>query len=175
MTCYHFISKKNLSRIKKDGVLKPNTRLFLIKNIDRMHKKYGLTDKDYNDVKNLVQKLPKDKFTCVIPKKYLKSWGNSGLLDEIKYFIKPHYVLEFEIPPKCKMFVREHFYQSPKYIKKIFRKNRYSQILESDKTNIWVQYFKSTKSIKDEADFKNIRVPELWIGCPIKNYKLIKL
>ena len=120
MICYHFVSKESLSQIKKDGFLKPNTKIFVMKNIDRLHKKYGMSDKDYKEIKKFVQKLPKNKFIVTTPKNRLKDWIKSGLIRDIHHFIKPNYKLEFETLNNCKMYIREHVYQSPKEVDKIF-------------------------------------------------------
>ncbi len=165
MICYHFIPQKSLLQVKKEGFLKPNTHLFLLKNIDKMFKK---DRKKHEEILRFAENLPRNKFICTIPKNRVKSWANSGLIKEIEYFIKPDYVLEFKVPRSCKMFAREHVYQSPKEIRKKFPgKKMYMNIPEPHKTDIWVRYFKSTKRIKNESDLKKFKVPELWIGCKI--------
>jgi hypothetical protein len=172
MICYHFVSEKNLSKIKKDGFLKPNTRLFLKKNIEELYKKYGLAAEDYKEIQKLVRKLPQDKFIVAIPKNRLKDWAKSGLLREIHYFLKPNYRLEFEIPKNCKVFAREHIYQSPQEIKRKYGKSAYKDVSEPHKTDIWIKYFKSTRRIRNEKDLRNIKVPELWLGCKIPLNKI---
>lgn len=164
-------------QIKKDGFLKPNTRLFLMRNIEKLHKKYGMNDKNYKKVKKFAKKLPKSKFIVTIPKNRLKDWTKSGLIKDIHHFIKPDYRLEFEVPKNCKMFAREHIHQSPKEVFRKYFSKMYMHVPEPHKTNIWINYFKSTKKIRSESDFKIIKVPELWIGCKIaiNNIKIIKL
>jgi len=177
MFCYHFTTKKALSKIRKDNFLNPNTKLFQIKNINRLHKKYGMGNKDYKSVKNFARKLPKNNFIVAIPKSRFKDWTKSGLIKDIYHFIKPDYRLEFEIPKNCRIFAREHIYQSPKEVIKKHKKKMYMNVPEPHKTNIWIKYFKSTKRIKKEKDLKNIKVPEIWLSCkiPFNQIKITKL
>lgn len=167
MICYHFVSRKSLQHLKKDGFLKPNTRLFLLKNINQLHKQYGIDNTEYKEIKNFAKKLPRNKFIVAIPKDRIKRWIASGLVEEIKYFIKPDYRLEFKTPRNCKIFTREHIYQSPKEIKKKYNKKMYMFVSNFLKTKIWVKYFKSTRMLKSVNDLKNIKVPELWLACKI--------
>lgn len=172
MNCYHFLSESTLLKVKKDGFLRPNTRLFSMRSIDGLHKKYGMDEKDYIEAKNLAQKMPTNKFIVAIPKNKLKNWADSGLIKEIYHFLKPNYRLEFKIPKNYPIFTREHIYQSPREIKRKYDKLMYAYVPEPHKTNIWIKYFKSTKRIKNEKDIKNIRVPELWLGCKIPLNKI---
>lgn len=164
-------------QIRKEKFLKPNSRLFLMANINKLHKKYGMDDKDYKEIKKFLRKLPKNKFIVAINKERLRDWIKSGLIKDIYYFFKPNYRLEFEVPKNCRIFVREHVHQSPKEIKKKYGKNMYMTVPEPHKTNIWIKYFKSTKRIKDQKDLKNIKIPEIWLSCkiPLEQIKIKKL
>lgn len=177
MTCYHFTTKKALLRIKREKFLKPNTRLFLMANINKLHKKYGMDDKDYKEIKKFARKLPKNKFIVAINKDRFKDWIKSGLIKDIYYFIKPDYRLEFEAPKNCRIFVREHIHQSPKEIKRKYRKKMYMNVSEPHKINIWIRYFKSTKKIINKKDLEKFKVPEMWLSCkiPIEQIKIKKL
>lgn len=177
MICYHFTTKKALLQIKREKFLKPNTRLFSMANINKLHKKYGMSDKDYKGIKKFTQKLPKNKFIVAIAKERFKDWIKSGLIKDIYYFIKPKYRLEFVVPKNCKIFAREHVHQSPKEVKRKYEEKMYMSVLEPHKTNIWIKYFKSTKRIKNEKDLKSIKVPEIWLSCkiPLEQIKIKKL
>lgn len=177
MICCHLVNKTTLVQIKKDGFLKPKTRLFLISNIEKMHEEQGMTDKEHKEVKDFAIKLSRNKFIVAIPRDKINEWTKVGLINEIKYFLKPDYKLEFETPKKCEIYLREHIYQSPKEINKKFNKEMYKDIPTIDRTRIWIEYFKSTKKMKNKSDFEGIKVPELWLGCrvPINKIRIIKL
>lgn len=177
MFCYHFTTKKALAIIKKDKFLKPNTMLFSMANIDRLYKKYGMSNKDYKEIKKFAQRLPKNKFIVAIAKERLRDWIKSGLIKDIYYFIKPDCRLEFEVPKNCRIFGREHLYQSPKEVKRKYGEKMYMNVHEPHKTNIWIKYFKSTKKVENKKDLEKFKVPEMWLSCkiPLKQIKIKKL
>ena len=120
--------------------------------------------------------LKKLKFICAIPKSRIKSWIKSEFMKEIEFFIKPEYVLEFEIPKDCFKFVREHNYTSPVETKKIFGISQFMNVPKPHLTKIWNKYLKSNKIFKNSRDFKGIKVPELWINTeiPMNKVKITK-
>lgn len=164
MICYHFVPGHAIKKIKKDGYLRAQTRLFLMSDIRRLYKEHKIKRKDYEDLKNFANKLPRTKFIVAIPKNRFQDWLTSGLMSDIEYFIKPDCLLEFEAPIGCLVYTREHMYQSPRNIKSKYNKKMYKDIPEPHKTAVWIKYFKSTKRINSELDLKKIKVPELWIG-----------
>jgi len=157
MKVYHTVTKKKLKSLEKAGVLKPNTPFFQ----DKEDKKsYGKPNKSFKKAINL-------KYICAIPKSRMKSWIKSGFMKEIAFFIKPEFVLEFEIPKDCFKFVREHNYTSPVETKKRFGLDQFMKVPEPHLTGIWNKYLKSSKIFKNSRDFKGIKVPELWINAEI--------
>ena len=176
MLCCHFVSRKSLSQIKKCGFLKPNTPLVSISdltvNIKVLREKYGMNREKCNEIRNFARRFPIGKFICVIPKHRIRSWISSGLMEEINHFIKPQYVLEFEVPKNSKLFAREHIYQSPREIKKKFPTKMYRNTPEPYKTLAWLKYFMSTRKVKDNLDLRKIKVPELWIQSKIPVSKI---
>ena len=162
MKAFHTITAKKLKSLKKAGVLKPNTSFFQ----DKEDKKiYGKPKKSFKKAINL-------KYICVIPKLRVRSWIKSGFIKEIEFFIKPDFVLEFEIPKDCFKFVREHNYTSPVETKKRFGLDQFMKVPEPHLTKIWTKYLKSNKPFKNSRDFKEIQVPELWINAEISMNKI---
>ncbi len=162
MQVYHTITKKKLKSLQKLGVLKPNTPFFQFKE-DR--KDYGKPKKDFKKALNL-------KYICAIPKSRIKSWIKSGFMKEIEFFVKPEFVLEFEIPKDCFKFVREHNYTSPVETKKRFGLDQFMKVPEPHLTKIWNKYLKSNKIFKNNRDLKGIEVPEIWINTKIPMSKI---
>ena len=157
MRVYHTVTKKKLISLKKEGVLKPNTPFFQ----DEADKKnYGTPKKSFKNAQNL-------KYFCAIPSSRLKSWIKSGFMKEIEFFIKPEYVLEFQLPKKGFRFVREHNYTSPVETKKQFGLDQFMKVPEPYLTKIWNKYLKSNKPFTTTKDFTKIKVPELWINAEI--------
>jgi hypothetical protein len=136
-----------------------------------------MNNKEYKEIRSFTKRLPRNKFIVAIPKKKIKSWISSGLMGEIKHFLKPDYRLEFNVPRNCKIFIREHIYQSPKEINERYNKKMYIFVPEPLKTKIWVKYFKSTRILRSANNLKNIKVPEVWLACkiPFDKIKIIKV
>ncbi len=172
MICYHFAPVHIIKKIKKDGYLRAQTRLFLMGNIRRLYKEHKINREDYEDLKDFANKLPRTKFIVAIPKNRFQDWLTSGLMNDIEYFIKPDYLLEFEAPVGCPVYAREHIHQSPRNIKSKYNKKMYKDVPEPHKTSVWIKYFKSTKKIKNESDLKKIKVPEVWISGKVSLDKI---
>ncbi|PJE59783.1 MAG: hypothetical protein COU85_01830 [Candidatus Portnoybacteria bacterium CG10_big_fil_rev_8_21_14_0_10_44_7] len=167
MIAYHFTSKRVIEKIRKDGYLRPRTPLFLMRNINGFYKEGKINLKDYKNLKNFAKKLPRKKFIVAIPKSRLPDWAKSGLIKDIEVFLRYNYLLELEIPDNCVIYVREHIYSSPQEVKNKYKQQMYQNVPEPHKTTIWMKYFRSTRVIKDESGLKNMKVPEMWIGCQI--------
>lgn len=135
-------------------MLKVNTPFFQDKDDE---KNYGKLGRNFKNAQNL-------KYICAIPKFRIKSWVKSGFMKEIEFFIKPEYVLEFDIPENCFKFVREHNYTSPIETKKHFGLDQFMKVPEPYLTKIWNKYLQSNKVFKNFRDLKGIKVPELWIN-----------
>ncbi|MAG27166.1 hypothetical protein CMI47_16640 [Candidatus Pacearchaeota archaeon] len=166
MKVIHTVTARKLKSLQKAGVLKVNTPFFQDKNDE---KGYGKPKKDFKNALNM-------KYICAIPKFRIQSWIKSGFMKEIEFFIKPEYVLEFDIPKNCFKFVREHNYTSPVETKKQFGLDQFMKVPEPHLTKIWNKYIKSNKVFKNLKDLKEIKVPELWISAniPMKNIKITK-
>ena len=166
MRVIHTITAKKLKSLQKTGVLKANTPFFQDKDDA---KNYGKPKKDFKNAPNL-------KFICAIPKFRIQSWIKSGFMKEIEFFIKPEYVLEFDIPKDCFRFVREHNYTSPVETKKQFGLDQFMKVPEPHLTKVWNKYLKSNKTFINFGDLKGIKVPELWISAdiPMRDIKITK-
>ena len=166
MRVIHTVTEKKLKSLQKAGVLKVNTPFFQDKDDE---KNYGKPKKDFKDAPNL-------KYLCAIPKFRIQSWVKNEFMKEIEFFIKPEYVLEFDIPEDCFKFVREHIYTSPIEAKKQFNVDQFMKVPEPDLTRIWNKYLKSNKVFKNFSEMKGIKVPELWINAniPMKDIKVYK-
>lgn len=165
MKAIHTLTKKKLKLLQKEGFLKPNTSFFQ----DKEDKKsYGKPNRNFKKAINL-------KYICAIPKFRIRSWIKSGFMKEIEFFIKPEFVLEFEIPKDCFKFVREHNYTSPIETKKKFGLDQFMKVPEPYLTKIWNKYLKSNKVFKNNKDLRGIKVPELWINAkiPLNKIKII--
>jgi len=166
MRVIHTVTAKKLKSLRKAGVLKVNTPFFQDNDDEQS---YGKPREEFKNAPNI-------KYLCVIPKFRVQSWIKSGFMGEIEFFIKPEYVLEFDIPKNCFKFVREHSYTSPVETKKQFGLDQFMNVPEPYLTKIWNKYLKSNKVFNDFGDLKGINVPELWISAniPMKEIKVSK-
>ena len=162
MKVFHTVTSKKIKSLKKERILKPNTPFFQDKD----------DKKNYGQPKKVFKNALKLKYICAIPKSRIKSWIKSEFMKEIEFFIKPEYVLEFEMPNDCFKFVREHNYTSPIETKIKFGINQFMKVPEPHLTKIWNKYLKSNKTFKNSKDFKGIKVPELWINAEIPMNKV---
>jgi len=165
MRAYHFVKRKTLKAIQKSGFLQPTTSFFQDAEDKRL----------YGEPVGVFRKATLGKYTCAIPKSRFHSWIKSRFTQELEFFFKPKYVLEFNIPPGLH-FVREHVMTSPVAMQKLGVK-WFREVPRKQKLAIWKRYLKSSKRLSNKVKFRGIKVPELWVAAkvPMSSVKVITI